>query len=180
MRRFLLGVVTGVLAVVAGLGAVLLAASEPGGTASPAPSPDAPATAAPSPPRDLRPGETWLASVELDSSAVVTPDGGFRDVHATGRDVRMTAQGLRAGTLRIEATLPSAAARQIGDGVLVCRGRRPGGHPPDCVGAGRDIVARPRAPSLRWAASSSSSPRRSTSAGPGGSTRGSRLPPNGS
>lgn len=144
MRRFLLGVVTGVLAVVAGLGVVLLAASEPGGTASPAPSPDAPATAAPLPPRDLRPGETWLASVELDSSAVVTPDGGFRDVHATGRDVRMTAQGLRAGTLRIEATLPfDAAARQIGDGVqLYAAGGGRAGIRRTASVLGRDIVAR--------------------------------------
>lgn len=144
MRRFLLGVVTGVLAVVAGLGAVLLAASEPGGTASSVPSPDASATAAPAPPRDLRPGETWLATVELDSSAVVTPDGGFRDVHATGHDVRMTTHGLRAGALRIEATLPfDAAARQIGDGVqLYAAGSGRAGIRRTASVLGRDIVAR--------------------------------------
>jgi hypothetical protein len=117
MRRFLLGVMTGVLVVVLALLAVVLAATEPDGTASPAPTPRSSATA-PSPPRDLRPGETWLDAVELDSGSVVTPDGGFRDVHATGRDVRMTAQGLQAGRLRIEATLPfDAAARQVGGGV---------------------------------------------------------------
>jgi hypothetical protein len=117
MRRFLLGVLTGVLVVVLALLAVVLAATEPGGTASPAPTPGT-STTAPSPPRDLRPGETWLDAVELDSGTVVTPDGGFRDVHATGSDVRMTARGLQAGRLRIEATLPfDAAARQVGNGV---------------------------------------------------------------
>ena len=86
--------------------AVLWPPASPGGPPPPPPHQYAPAIAAPVPPRDLRQGETWLASVDLDSSAVVTPDGGFRDVHATGRDVRMTAQGLRAGAPpRIEASL---------------------------------------------------------------------------
>jgi hypothetical protein len=118
MRRFLLGVVTGVLVVALALVALVVAASEPGGTASPVPSPSDAAAAAPPPPRDLGRDETWLDAVELDSASVVTPDGGFRDLHATGRDVRMTAQGLRAGQLRIEATLPfDAAARQVGGDV---------------------------------------------------------------
>jgi hypothetical protein len=118
MRRFLLGVVAGVLAVALTLVALVIAASEPGGTASPTPSPSNAATAAPSPPRDLGRDETWFDTVELDSASVVTPDGGFRDLRATGRDVRMTEQGLRAGQLRIEATLPfDAAARQVGGDV---------------------------------------------------------------
>jgi hypothetical protein len=114
VRTFLLGVVAGVVAVALGLVALVLVAGD-SGTASPVPQPRAPATALPAPPSDLRRGETWLQTVVLDSSAVVTPDGGFRDVRATGRDVRMTSAGLRAGTLRVEATLPfDAAARQIG------------------------------------------------------------------
>lgn len=119
MRRFLLGVLTGALVVALSLVALVVAASRPADSAaSPAPSPGTAATAAPSPPRALGRDETWLDTVELDSASVVTPDGGFRDLHATGRDVRMTAQGLRARQLRIEATLPfDAAARQVGGDV---------------------------------------------------------------
>lgn len=116
MRRFLLGVVTGVVAVAVALVAVVLAASQPGGATAPL-APSATATAG-APPGDLRAGETWLETVELDSRSVLTPDGPFRDVRATGSDVRMSEQGLRAGTLRLDATLPfDAAARQIGQGL---------------------------------------------------------------
>ncbi|WP_177180248.1 LmeA family phospholipid-binding protein [Pedococcus cremeus] len=120
MRTFLLGLVTGVLAVVVGLAAVVLVAADPGrpGAAGVPPQPGATSRPLPSPPTDLRRGETWLQAVVLDSSAVLTSDGGFRDVHATGQDVRMTSSGLRAGTLRLVATLPfDAAARQVGRGV---------------------------------------------------------------
>jgi hypothetical protein len=144
MRRFLLGVVTGVVAVAVALVAVVLAASQPGGaTASPAPSATATATSG-KPPRDLRAGETWLEAVELDSGAVVTPDGPFRDVRATGSDVRMSEQGLRAGTLRLDATLPfDAAARQIGQGVqLYAAGAGRAGVRRTASFLGRTVVVR--------------------------------------
>lgn len=142
MRRFLLGVVTGVVAVAVALVAVVLAASQPGGaTASPAPSATATAGA---PPRDLRAGETWLETVELDSRSVLTPDGPFRDVRATGSDVRMSEQGLRAGTLRLDATLPfDAAARQIGQGVqLYAAGAGRAGVRRTASFLGRTVVVR--------------------------------------
>lgn len=142
MRRFLLGVVTGVLAVAVALAAVVLAASQPGGaTASPAPSATATAGA---PPRDLRAGETWLETVELDSRSVLTPDGPFRDVRATGSDVRMSEQGLRAGTLRLDATLPfDAAARQIGQDVqLYAAGAGRAGVRRTASFLGRTVVVR--------------------------------------
>lgn len=117
VRTFLLGLVTGVLAVVVGLAAVVLVAADPGRPGA-TPQPGATSRPLPSPPTDLRRGETWLQAVVLDSSAVLTSEGGFRDVHATGQDVRMTSSGLRAGTLRLVATLPfDAAARQVGRGV---------------------------------------------------------------
>lgn len=144
MRRFLLGVVTGVVAVAVALVAVVLAASQPGGaTASPAPSATATATAG-APPRDLRAGETWLETVELDSRSVLTPDGPFRDVRATGSDVRMSEQGLRAGTLRLDATLPfDAAARQIGQGVqLYAAGAGRAGVRRTASFLGRTVVVR--------------------------------------
>jgi hypothetical protein len=142
MRRFLLGVVTGVVAVALALVAVVLAASQPdGATASPTPS--ATATAG-TPPRDLRAGETWLETVELDSGSVLTPDGPFRDVRATGSDVRMSEQGLRAGTLRLDATLPfDAAARQIGQGVqLYAAGAGRAGVRRTASFLGRTVVVR--------------------------------------
>jgi hypothetical protein len=115
MRTFLLGVVVGLLIVVAGAGALLVAVSHPGGSAAP-PAPSG--TASLTPPSDLRKGETWLRTATLDSSAVVTTEGGFQDVHATASDVRMTSHGLRAGALAIDATLPFATAgRQVGSGV---------------------------------------------------------------
>lgn len=144
MRRFLLGVVTGVVAVAVALVAVVLAASQPGGaTASPAPSATATATAG-APPRDLRAGETWLETVELDSRSVLTPDGPFRDVRATGSDVRMSEQGLRAGTLRLDATLPfDAAARQIGQDVqLYAAGAGRAGVRRTASFLGRTVVVR--------------------------------------
>lgn len=142
MRRFLLGVVTGVVAVAVALVAVVLAASQPGGaTASPAPSATATAGA---PPRDLRAGETWLETVELDSRSVLTPDGPFRDVRAAGSDVRMSEQGLRAGTLRLDATLPfDAAARQIGPDVqLYAAGAGRAGVRRTASFLGRTVVVR--------------------------------------
>lgn len=144
MRRFLLGVVTGVVAVAVALVAVVLAASQPGGaTASPAPSATATATAG-APPRDLRAGETWLETVELDSRSVLTLDGLFRDVRATGSDVRMSEQGLRAGTLRLDATLPfEAAARQIGQDVqLYAAGAGRAGVRRTASFLGRTVVVR--------------------------------------
>lgn len=117
VRTFLLGVVAGVVAVVLGLAAVVLVAGDPGRPGA-VPQPGATSRPLPSPPSDLRRGETWLQAVDLDSTAVLSPDGGFRDVRATGQDVRMTSTGLRVGTLRLQATLPfDAAARQVGRGV---------------------------------------------------------------
>lgn len=117
VRTFLLGVVAGIVAVVVGLAAVVLVTGDPG-RAGAVPQPGATSRPLPPPPTDLRRGETWLQALDLDATAVVSPDGGFRDVHATGQDVRMTGTGLRVGTLRLQATVPfDVAARQVGRGV---------------------------------------------------------------
>lgn len=115
MRTFLLGILVGLLLVVLGAGALLVAISHPRGSVAPSvPS----ARASLTPPSDLRKGETWLRTAVLDSSAVVTTAGGFQDIHATASDVRMTSRGLRVGALAIDATLPfETAARQVGGGV---------------------------------------------------------------
>lgn len=115
MRNFLLGLLAGVLVVVVGTGVLVLSASQPTGAAPPAPQQSAPASPG-GPPASLRKGETWLQSVDLDSPSVLTSEGPFQDVRASGTDVLVTAQGLRVGRLRLEATLPFAAAAQQVDG----------------------------------------------------------------
>jgi hypothetical protein len=116
MRTFLLGVLVGLLTVAVAAAALLVAISRPSAGAA---APRTPSATAPgAPPADLRKGETWLRSAALDSSSVLTSEGGFVDVHATASDVRMTAQGLRVGSLALDATLPfDTAARQVGHGV---------------------------------------------------------------
>jgi hypothetical protein len=143
VRTFLLGVVAGVLAVVVGLFAVVLVAGNPGRPGA-VPQPGATSRPLPPPPTDLRRGETWLQTVDLDSAAVVSPDGAFRDVHATGQDVRMTSSGLRVGTLRLQATLPfDAAARQVGGGVqLYAAGGGKAGVRRTATVLGRDVQVR--------------------------------------
>ena len=56
--------------------------------------------------------------MRLTSADVVTADGGLSDVTAVGSGVTLTADGLRAGRLDLDATLPfDTAAAQIGGGV---------------------------------------------------------------
>ncbi len=116
MRRFLLGLVTGLLAAVLLLatGAVLLARSVP----QDQPPASAPPVAIPGAPSRLEQGQTWLSTVAFDSAAVLTADGPLTDVRATGREVSLTGDGLTAGSLTIDAVLPfSSAASQVGAGV---------------------------------------------------------------
>ena len=118
MRRFLLGLLTGLLAaailLVAGVGALVLSVPQD----EPPPSP--PPMAIPGAPSRLEPGQTYLSDVVLDSAAVLTADGPLADVRATGRDVSLSDDGLTAGSLTIDAVLPfAAAAAQVGDGVVL-------------------------------------------------------------
>lgn len=117
MKRFLAGMATMlVLVVVTGL----VAASRLGslGTTTPHAVPMGPGVSPSAPPTDLGPDETWLGDVDLTSSALVTPDGPLRDVHATGTNVRVTTTGLRVGAVTLVATLPfEVAAEQVGHDV---------------------------------------------------------------
>lgn len=111
MKAFLLGVVTGAVGLV--LAGALLLLTLPGeGSGSPMPSPSpAPSSSAPT---TVAAGETWLGALDLSSPDVVTGEGRFTDVTATGHDVTLTPEGLRAGRLEISATLPFAdAAAQV-------------------------------------------------------------------
>lgn len=115
VKQFVLGATTMLVALVLALLALVRSVGSPGSDAGvPVPRPTATASA----PADLGRGETWLGEVLLTSNRVVTADGGLQDVTAVGSDVTLTPEGLRAGRLDIDASLPFAtAAAQIGGGV---------------------------------------------------------------
>jgi hypothetical protein len=118
MRRFLLGLLTGLLAAVIllGTGVAALVLSVP----QDEPPPSAPPVAIPGAPSRLEHGQTYLSDVALDSAAVLTADGPLAEVRATGREVSLSDDGLTAGSLTIDAVLPfAAAAAQVGDGVVL-------------------------------------------------------------
>ncbi|GAA2734055.1 hypothetical protein GCM10009867_13330 [Pedococcus aerophilus] len=138
MRSFLAGVVSTL--VVLAVAAVLLVTSLP--VADPAPAAPAPGRPAGAP-SSVAKGETWLGDVDLSSSSVLTSDGPLTDVRATGADVRLTSNGLRAGRLDLDAVLPFAtAARQIGDVELYDAGNGRAGVRRTATVLGRDIAIR--------------------------------------
>ncbi|MFW5468663.1 LmeA family phospholipid-binding protein [Knoellia sp. CPCC 206435] len=117
MKQFVLGAVSMLVALVVAVLALVLSIGSPGSGAD-VPSPRSSASTPGSPPPDLAVGETWLRDVRLTSADVATADGGLRDVTAVGSAVTLTSDGLRAGRLDIDATLPfETAAAQIGGGV---------------------------------------------------------------
>ncbi|KAB7746309.1 DUF2993 domain-containing protein [Nostocoides sp. F2B08] len=118
-RSFAAGVGTGLLVSVLLVIVLLFALSSPSGGSGPATDDRvAPGSSGTTTARTTAPGETRLADVDLTSTEVVTPDGPLRDVTATGAGIVLTAEGLTADRLEIEATLPfGTAAAQIGDGV---------------------------------------------------------------
>ncbi len=117
MKQFALGAASMLVAVVLALTVVVWSIGSPGSGAD-VPAPTGTSSTPASAPTDLADGETWLGDVRLTSADVVTGDGGLSDVTAVGSDVTLTANGLRAGRLDLDATLPfETAAAQIGDGV---------------------------------------------------------------
>ncbi len=119
MRRFLAGMAT-MLALVVAAAWILVSYAGDLGTRTPHEVPLGPGVSPSAPPTDLGPGETWLGDVDLTSSALVTPEGPLRNVHATGTNVRVTAGGLRVGAVTVTATLPfDVAATQVGHGVVL-------------------------------------------------------------
>lgn len=108
MPRFLVGFLSGVVTVVVAVGLGLLALSSP----SPSPaSPTAAATPSPAPSN----GATTLSQVTFSAAQVGAAGSDLRDVRATGDSVVVGADGMSAGTLALEATLPFAtAAAQVG------------------------------------------------------------------
>lgn len=128
-RRRLLDVLLGAAAMLVLLvvAALVLAAvvSEPAGSASGPPAPVGVPAPGGEPPADLVEGEVWLGDLTLESADLAVPDGRLLDVRATGRDVLTGSDGLSAGFLELEGTVPfDVVAAQIGDGVVL--GAAPG------------------------------------------------------
>lgn len=72
------------------------------------------------PPADLRDDEVWLGDLTLDAGTVVTAGSTLRDVRAVGHDVVTGPDGLVAGELTVDATVPfDAVAAELGDGTVV-------------------------------------------------------------
>jgi LmeA-like phospholipid-binding len=113
MRAFLAGFLTALVTLA--LAAVLVVVSLP---VADRPPEEAPAPRPPGAPRTVAKGETWLADAVLSSGSLLTSDGPLSDVRVNGSGVHLTAGGLRADRLAIEATLPfGTAARQVGNDV---------------------------------------------------------------
>ena len=114
-----------VLLVVAGLGLALWLSSpadEPGPVSRP-PTPPAPGAGVPQEPDDLAEGETWFQDLALDAGTVATPDARLLDVQATGQDVLTDADGILAGYLVVDATVPfDVVAAEMGAGSTVAAG----------------------------------------------------------
>lgn len=121
MKHFLLGVGATLATLALALVVLLLTLGSGDGETIAAPSPTAsgPGTGTePQPPADLTTDETWLGTVDLRGSDIVSADATLTDVVATGSGVRFSESGLRAERLDLDATLPFATvATQVGEDV---------------------------------------------------------------
>ena len=124
VKDWLIGA-TGMVLVLGVMAAILWwAVSDPagGGEAGPVPSPPVGAARPPAaqPPADLREDEVWLADLALDAGTVVTAGSTLRDVRAVGQDVVTSPDGLVAGRLAVDATVPfEVVANKLGNGTVV-------------------------------------------------------------
>lgn len=92
------------------------------GEAGPVPSPTAGPERRPDaePPAGLGGEEMWLADLGLDAGTVVTAGSMLRDVRAVGQDVVTGPDGLVAGRLAVDATVPfEVVAGELGNGTVV-------------------------------------------------------------
>jgi hypothetical protein len=72
------------------------------------------------PPADLGEDGVWLRDLRLDAGTVVTVESMLRDVRAVGRDVVTRPDGLVAGRVTVDATVPfEVVADELGDRTTV-------------------------------------------------------------
>ncbi len=93
-------------------------AGEPGAEPSPQGAAGEPPAAAP--PAGLGESDVWLADLTFDAGTVIAEGSTLRDVRAVGADVVTGADGLVAGQLSVDATVPfEVIAGELGDGSVV-------------------------------------------------------------
>lgn len=124
VKDWLIGAAGMILVLVVVAAVLWWSVSDPvgGGEPGPVPSPTAGADSppAPQPPADLRADEVWLADVALDAGTVVAGGSMLRDVRAVGQDVVTSPDGLVAGRLAVDATVPfDVVAGKLGNGTEV-------------------------------------------------------------
>lgn len=123
VKDWLIGAAGMILVLVVVAAVLWCSVSDPagGGEAGPVPSPTAGADSPPAqPPADLREDEVWLADVALDAGTVVAGGSILRDVQAFGQDVVTSPDGLVAGRLAVDATVPfDVVAGKLGSGTEV-------------------------------------------------------------
>ena len=117
----------GVMLLVLVLAVLVLAAviSEPAGSGAASGPPPSVGVPAPGtvPPDDLVEGEIWLGDLTLESENLAVPDARLLDVRATGREVRTGPDGLHAGFLELEGTVPfEVVEQQVGEGMQISAG----------------------------------------------------------
>ncbi|WP_294570596.1 DUF2993 domain-containing protein [uncultured Arthrobacter sp.] len=123
-KDWLIGAGGMVLALGVALVVLWWAASDPanGNEAEPEPSPTQ-GTGRPMgavPPDGLREDEVWLADLDLDAGTLVTAGSVLHDVRAVGQDVVSGPEGLVAGRLAVDATVPyEVVAEELGGGSVI-------------------------------------------------------------
>lgn len=124
VKDWLIGAVAMIVVLVLGVAILWWVVSDPAGEgrAGPAPSPSGDPERPPrgGPPADLRGDEVWLADLVLDAGTVVTSGSTLRDVRAVGHDVVTGPNGLVAGRVTVDATVPyGIVAEELGGGTVV-------------------------------------------------------------
>lgn len=123
-KDWLIGAVGMILVLVIAVAMLWWAVSDPAdgeeSASTPSSGPDPDRSAGAQPPPDLGEDEVWLADVTLDAGTVLAPDSVLHDVRAVGGDVTTGPDGLVAGQLTVDATVPfEAIADELGGGTSV-------------------------------------------------------------
>jgi hypothetical protein len=124
VKDWLIGAAGMVLVLVLGVAILFWVVSDPAdeGRAGPVPPPPGGPGGPPrgGPPADLRADEVWLADLALDAGTVVTSGSTLRDVRAVGHDVMTGRNGLVAGRVTVDATVPyGVVAEELGGGTVI-------------------------------------------------------------
>lgn len=116
-KDWVIGAVTMLLALTVGLLALWWSVSDPAdGSDATRSAPSGNAVPTPQgPPKGLRNDEVWFADLVLGTDSVVAAGSHLRDVRAVGRDVTTRGDGLVAGWVSVQATVPfDVVERELG------------------------------------------------------------------